>query len=830
MIQIDRITTFDRVRQADRKQVEALAESIREVGLLNPIAVAPDGEGYALIAGMHRLEAARLLGWTEIPATVLALDQHRRIIAECDENLCAPSLTPAERAEFTRRRKAAYEALHPETVREATLKRGENLPSRQVGETGPAPRFTADTAAATGQSERAVQRDAERGEKVSDEALALIKGTRAAMLSTAAMRGFTAALVANPVGAALVGIMAVSAGIMGLASAARKAQDNIETFDAAMAESNRVLAEAREHTDKAAASTKSIGDKSAQAVAGVMGLCDATGKLADETFRLADAQAEAARTAILDRIAKNRVEIADRSAPGLWTRVGEAAGMKYTDGPHKGRYAKDVREEQIKALEQQNAGLMAASIEMGLADGAKWTNRPRATSASTESDPKKPKKASGPTPAELAAQRQMLDLQAEIELLRAQGQRVAADAKQDQLDTLNLTEQYEKAGFANAKAKAEAHVQALATAREANRVAEEAAELAEGEARAARLTNDFMLDMLDTQEQLALTDRDALDIRRQILAIRQAERRAALEAAAADKEATEAERAAARGALANLPKLERNESRALDGSTEGARDVKGIVADLRAPENAVERAREAYAEIDRLRQEDVISEQEAALAKAQIDADLREQRLAGTQTMLGALATLQNSSNKKLAALGKAAAIAQATIDGVLAVQKALASAPPPMNFIQAAVVGAVAAANVASIAGMADGGLVRGPGGPREDKVLRRLSNGEFVVNAKATAQNRSLLEAMNNGQRVPGLASGGLVGRADAAAASLGSVRSSSSSSFSYSPTIDARGADLAAIERLRQVMDEDRASFAERVNGVREKRARYRLGGRK
>ena len=176
MIQIDRITTFDRVRQADRKQVEALAESIREVGLLNPIAVAPDGEGYALIAGMHRLEAARLLGWTEIPATVLALDQHRRIIAECDENLCAPSLTPAERAEFTRRRKAAYEALHPETRADAP--KGNQYASRQVGDKQPAPRFTADTAAATGQSERAVQRDAERGEKVSDEALAMIKGTR----------------------------------------------------------------------------------------------------------------------------------------------------------------------------------------------------------------------------------------------------------------------------------------------------------------------------------------------------------------------------------------------------------------------------------------------------------------------------------------------------------------------------------------------------------------------------------------------------------------------------------------------------------------------------
>lgn len=124
---------------------------------------------------MHRLEAARLLGWSEIPATVLALDEHRRIIAECDENLCAPSLTAAERAEFTRRRKAAYEALHPETMH------GGDRKSDQVAKLATrseAPRFTADTAAATGQSERAVQRDAERGEKVSDEALAMIKGTR----------------------------------------------------------------------------------------------------------------------------------------------------------------------------------------------------------------------------------------------------------------------------------------------------------------------------------------------------------------------------------------------------------------------------------------------------------------------------------------------------------------------------------------------------------------------------------------------------------------------------------------------------------------------------
>ena len=175
-IPIDQITTFDRVRQASRPQVDALVASIREVGLLNPITVAPTDGGFALVAGMHRLEACRVLGMTAVPAITLDLDANQRIIAECDENLCAPTLTASERAEFTRRRKAAYEALHPETRADAP--KGNQYASRQVGDKQPAPRFTADTAASTGQSERVVQRDAERGEKVSDDALGMIKGTR----------------------------------------------------------------------------------------------------------------------------------------------------------------------------------------------------------------------------------------------------------------------------------------------------------------------------------------------------------------------------------------------------------------------------------------------------------------------------------------------------------------------------------------------------------------------------------------------------------------------------------------------------------------------------
>ncbi|MDY8111167.1 hypothetical protein U0C82_18785 [Fulvimarina sp. 2208YS6-2-32] len=73
----------------------------------------------------------------------------------------------------------------------------------------------------------------------------------------------------------------------------------------------------------------------------------------------------------------------------------------------------------------------------------------------------------------------------------------------------------------------------------------------------------------------------------------------------------------------------------------------------------------------------------------------------------------------------------------------------------------AVAGKVIGSLFGVpafASGGKVSGPGGGRDDKILARLSNGEFVVNAKATAKNRALLEAVNS-NRLPAFADGGMV-----------------------------------------------------------------------
>lgn len=180
-VDIALVSDGQRLREISEAQVASLMESIADIGLLNPITVYPseiqDGavavDGFGLIAGAHRLEACRRLGLAEIPAHVVELGELERQIAECDENLCGTKLTPSEKALFTKRRKQAYEALHPET------RHGENQHSRscQIGDSTSAERFTADTAAKTGESERVVQRNAERGERISQEALEVIRGT-----------------------------------------------------------------------------------------------------------------------------------------------------------------------------------------------------------------------------------------------------------------------------------------------------------------------------------------------------------------------------------------------------------------------------------------------------------------------------------------------------------------------------------------------------------------------------------------------------------------------------------------------------------------------------
>ena len=92
--------------------VEELALSILDVGLLNPITLTED---YTLIAGLHRLEAVKLLGWTEIECTITDLEGLSAELAELDENFARANLSPLEIGDLLKRRKDIYEELYPET-------------------------------------------------------------------------------------------------------------------------------------------------------------------------------------------------------------------------------------------------------------------------------------------------------------------------------------------------------------------------------------------------------------------------------------------------------------------------------------------------------------------------------------------------------------------------------------------------------------------------------------------------------------------------------------------------------------------------------------------
>ncbi len=124
---------------------------------------------------------------------------------------------------------------------------------------------------------------------------------------------------------------------------------------------------------------------------------------------------------------------------------------------------------------------------------------------------------------------------------------------------------------------------------------------------------------------------------------------------------------------------------------------------------------------------------------------LREQNMRST---LGTIASLASSSSKELAFIGKAAAISQATIDGFAAVQKALASAPPPFNFALAATVGAATAANISKIAGVGlnKGGTVPG-GGANVDSVPAMLTPGELVVDRSTNDKLKAFLDSQTQG-----------------------------------------------------------------------------------
>jgi len=156
-------------RSTDQQNVEELARSIKAVGLMNPITI---DQNHTLIAGLHRVEAAKLLGWAEIECTVSDAEGIQAELAEIDENIVRARLSRYELGEQLLRRKEIYETLHPETRQ--GMRNGQTSKNENLSLLGAKP-FSQDTAEKLGVSKRTVEQLIQTARDLTPEAKKIIR-------------------------------------------------------------------------------------------------------------------------------------------------------------------------------------------------------------------------------------------------------------------------------------------------------------------------------------------------------------------------------------------------------------------------------------------------------------------------------------------------------------------------------------------------------------------------------------------------------------------------------------------------------------------------------
>ena len=103
IISIDKLHAFENhpYKVQDNEEMEALAESIKEHGIVSPVIVRPlenATDEYEIISGHRRVMASRKAGITEVPALIVSLDRDAAAIVLVDSNLHREHILPSEKA------------------------------------------------------------------------------------------------------------------------------------------------------------------------------------------------------------------------------------------------------------------------------------------------------------------------------------------------------------------------------------------------------------------------------------------------------------------------------------------------------------------------------------------------------------------------------------------------------------------------------------------------------------------------------------------------------------------------------------------------------------
>lgn len=101
----------------DQAKLEELAESIKELGVLQPLTVRRGPEGWELVAGERRLRAAKLAGLKEVPCLCVQADDQASSLLALVENVQRKDLDFWEEALALRRLMEVYQLSQEETAR-----------------------------------------------------------------------------------------------------------------------------------------------------------------------------------------------------------------------------------------------------------------------------------------------------------------------------------------------------------------------------------------------------------------------------------------------------------------------------------------------------------------------------------------------------------------------------------------------------------------------------------------------------------------------------------------------------------------------------------------
>ncbi len=289
--------------------------------------------------------------------------------------------------------------------------------------------------------------------------VALIRLEARATGATAAQIALNAAMTANPIGLLVVAVAALAGGLYILHQRQNEAQKAAVVMNTAMTASDKAL-QAYEDAAKDAANATAENAEQMKAAAEAARL--------DALYRLESARATRVQTAALAAQLALEARVADQQASRGGSPYPGMLGGQSAVASQKAKEAQDVAD--AAAAAEQASEATYQRILRNQATGA-YRITPRPPEAPKAEKAPKP---TGPTPEELAATREMLALEARLDLLRAQGRDYDAERVQAQIDTVRLTKELTDAKVADAASVAKAQIDAVRNAEATTRGRENA--------------------------------------------------------------------------------------------------------------------------------------------------------------------------------------------------------------------------------------------------------------------------------------------------------------------------------------------------------------------